>query len=228
MLTRNNTGTKGKWLQKNGYEFSGLFYRTEDGTNCRMTLDFKEKDCGLTNPDLMVIMMNPGSSHPEPAIKSYPAISNEIFFPTHPDPTQWRVVDFMQKHKYYYARVINLSDLCNPASCSLKKDAIQKHSLFLKWDRKYLKKYFQHETDILLAWGAKKIFHYIAHEALSFAITNLGSNNKVYGAIKESDDLVFYHPLYKRKKHGWLNNVKQLDRRKLLTGLSTRQQSRTI
>lgn len=70
-------------------------------------------------PQLLAIMMNPGSS--VPPNDNYPIKNNceeirdtEPVDVEEPDDTQYQIMRIMKKMKYKYARVINISDLRNP------------------------------------------------------------------------------------------------------------------
>ncbi|MBF0612238.1 MAG: hypothetical protein HQL55_14040 [Magnetococcales bacterium] len=74
-------------------------------------------------PDLWVIMMNPGSSHPWPVSYAPPRVErvNQIlshlqWLPTRPDNTQYQIMRVMAVRGYQHARVMNLSDLREPKS----------------------------------------------------------------------------------------------------------------
>lgn len=53
----------GKKIICNGFEIFGLFYKNE-GHTFRKYLNIKKNKSSKDKPDLMVIMMNPGGSHP--------------------------------------------------------------------------------------------------------------------------------------------------------------------
>ncbi|MBF0144695.1 MAG: hypothetical protein HQL84_03230 [Magnetococcales bacterium] len=73
---------------------------------------------GQMIPDLLVIMMNPGSSHPmdleyRPADVAKPEEIDPFGerIPTRPDNTQYQIMRIMLAQGWHHARVLNLSDL---------------------------------------------------------------------------------------------------------------------
>lgn len=192
-------GNENEWYEEKGYKFSGLFYTADDKCSCRRVLKIRNGESGLKRPDLMVIMMNPGGSKPIPDIKPYPSLEDQVYYPTIPDDTQWRVIRFMECNGYKYARVINLTDVCNPKSGKLRKDKCEKQSIFN--DHKQLRQHFKRGVPVLVAWGAKKILSDLASKALKFI-----KDEEIYAAPKIGNPIVYYHPLC-RKKDGWLSLV---------------------
>lgn len=68
----------------------------------------------LNEPDLMVVMMNPGSSYPLDGIDN-----NSIPSEADPDTTQQQIMKVMDAALFNYARILNLSDLRTPDSNEL-------------------------------------------------------------------------------------------------------------
>lgn len=206
---------KKEWLQLS-YEFSGLFYK-RNSQNCRMVLDIREIGCDLENPDLIVIMMNPGSS--KPILEKYhnQSLETACFVPTYPDDTQWKVIDFMRKYKFQYARILNLSDICEPNSGKLNKNNFEENSSFLnpiKSKTHDFMQYLNSDATLLLGWGAKDF----SINAIVKAIQVISKNNykQIFGNFNR--DCFFYHPTYFKdsKKSEWLNGIKIVDLNKLL------------
>lgn len=211
---------KKRWLQYN-YEFSGLFYRGIR-VNCRMVLDIRGINCGQNKPDLIVIMMNPGGSRPEDESYNFGPLQLAQFVPTHPDLTQWKVIDFMRRHGYKYARVFNLSDWCEPDNNKLEIVKFRDNSNFWRTtDRnRYFNTYFNGKTDMLLAWGCKGLSKVIIRNALNIIRTK--NYLRIFGYQHPKEKTFFYHPLKikpkkkssKKEKYDvnhWLNGVKLLE-----------------
>jgi hypothetical protein len=123
---------------------------------CRSVLEIVDASISQENPsdisemepDAVVIMMNPGSSHP----KDIYHIDGEIEYPqsnesmrkelvlTQPDNTQYQVMRVAVSRGWKHIRVLNLSDLRDPKSGSFlqKVDALagimggHTHSMFCK------------------------------------------------------------------------------------------------
>jgi hypothetical protein len=145
---------------KNRFTCYGHFYELVmmDGerAKCRSVLEIVDasisqenpSDISVMEPDAVVIMMNPGSSHP----KDICHIDGEIEYPqnsgfmrkelvlTQPDNTQYQVMRVAVSKGWTHIRVLNLSDLRDPKSGSFlqKVDALagimdaHTHSIFCK------------------------------------------------------------------------------------------------
>ena len=116
----------------------GHFYELAlmDGerAKCRSVLEIVDcsigqehlSDISLMAPDVVVVMMNPGSSHP----KDIYHIDGEIEYPqsgssmrkelvlTQPDNTQYQIMRIAVANGWRHIRVLNLSDLRDPKSGS--------------------------------------------------------------------------------------------------------------
>lgn len=90
---------------KNQFIITGFFYENH-GFKFRKYLDIKIVNSGCENPDLMVVMMNPGSSRPIDGIEDNTKESLAI-----PDNTQNQIMKVMLNCNLQHARVLNLSDL---------------------------------------------------------------------------------------------------------------------
>ncbi len=122
-------------------------------------------------PDVVVVMMNPGSSHP----KDIYHMDDEIEYPrtgssmrkklvlTQPDNTQYQVMRVAVRQGWKHIRILNLSDLRDPKSGSFlqKVDALSGimgghvHSMFCAertTERAHSLKR-QGNTPVLLGWG---------------------------------------------------------------------------
>ncbi|WP_272689744.1 hypothetical protein [Providencia sp. PROV033] len=95
------------------FEVTGLFYES-NGFKLRKYLNIKRANITLDKPDLMVVMMNPGSSYP------LDGIDNNFFqSEAQPDTTQQQIMRVMDAVGFDYARILNLSDLRTPDSGQL-------------------------------------------------------------------------------------------------------------
>jgi hypothetical protein len=134
--------------------FYELIFMNGDRAKCRSVLEIVDtsiqqenpSDLSEREPDVVVIMMNPGSSHP----KDIYHLDEEIEYPragssmrkklvlTQPDNTQYQVMRIAVSKGWKHIRVLNLSDLRDPQSGSFlqKVDALRGimgghvHSLF--------------------------------------------------------------------------------------------------
>ncbi len=114
--------------------FYELVFMNGERAKCRSVLEIVDRTIPLENPsdlsekrpDAVVIMMNPGSSHP----KDIYHIDEEIEYPeagstlrkklvlTQPDNTQYQVMRIAVANGWKHIRVLNLSDLRDPKSGS--------------------------------------------------------------------------------------------------------------
>jgi hypothetical protein len=90
---------------RNKFKVTGLFYEIEQ-YKFRKYLNIIRIDSANHTPDVMVIMMNPGSSRPMNGINNN-TTESEAF----PDSTQFQIMQIMQNCGFEYARILNLSDL---------------------------------------------------------------------------------------------------------------------
>src|SRR5688572_10821446 len=92
--------------ESSNYNVQGYYYGTRKKLN-RKILEIKHKKNLHSIPDLMVVMMNPGGSKPLKWKKAFGNLTEAW-----PDRTQYRIMRFMYATEYTYARIINLSDIC--------------------------------------------------------------------------------------------------------------------
>ncbi|WP_341327748.1 hypothetical protein [Methylotuvimicrobium sp. KM2] len=97
------------------FEVTGLFYEASD-YRFRKYLDIKRLGTLKREPDLMVVMMNPGSSYPLGGIEN-----NSMPSKAKPDDTQYQIMKVMNEASFDDARILNLSDLRSPNSGVLYK-----------------------------------------------------------------------------------------------------------
>ena len=90
---------------KTDFEINGLFYENKN-LLCRKYLDIKRNEAISNKSDLMVVMMNPGSSRPEDGNEKNIIASKAV-----PDKTQDQIMKVMNNCNFNYARILNLSDL---------------------------------------------------------------------------------------------------------------------
>ena len=122
-------------------------------------------------PDVVVIMMNPGSSRPKveghvDEVLEYPASGNPMkkkLVLTQPDNTQYQVMRVAVSRDWKHIRVLNLSDLRDPKSGSFLQKAAalsgliggHVHSLFCEERAEECARSLERKTKtpILLGWG---------------------------------------------------------------------------
>lgn len=172
---------------KQYYNCYGDFY-IWNGQECRRRLDIILKGASATVPDFMVVMMNPGSSKPlnPPPHHGYVLAD--------PDPTQDKIMELMHHAGYEYARILNLSDLCEGNSEKFRKLLTQvapntDHSIFDANRTSDFKKLWVSRVPVLAAWGVHSKLEPLAKSAQA-AI----GHEDVRGNDKPHSAWAYYHP----------------------------------
>ena len=185
--------------------------------------DWPLSACIEQEPDLLVIMMNPGASRALDslwdsgpalhAVGSEEAVGGASFVPAVPDRTQYQIMQLMlmaqsRGRLWQHARVLNLSDLRTPKSgIFIEKlqtySADDSHSLFSEARKRQCAALLgNRSTPVLCAWGLSPHFVPLARKALA-AI----AGHPILGL---SDDGVLYrHPLPQRYdlQQQWLERM---------------------
>lgn len=189
---------------KDKFNITGYFY-TIDDLKFRKYLNIKLKTSSKEKPDLMVIMMNPGSSYPINKIDNFRDETE-----TKPDNTQDQIMSVMDVLNFEYARILNLSDIRISQSQQFYKflDDINtkntNHSIFDDARINEFEELFQKEVPVILAWGVHKKLNKLAKKAYE----KIG-NSKIYGIAKGNENIEFYHPLPRMKKDrdAWVGKI---------------------
>ncbi|MGA9269161.1 MAG: hypothetical protein WBV45_00965 [Lutimonas sp.] len=194
---------------KDDFEIRGYFYRLED-INCRKYLDIKRKDTFLENPDLLVVMMNPGNSKPLDGMYTGKEESEAC-----PDRTQMQIMHLMKNCDLSYCRILNLTDIQESKSSILykilSKRKIKKmaHSIFDPRRQAEFNELYPKGTRTIFAWGV----HEALTELAQVALDRVGEEN-TFGLKKGNLDTAYYHPLPPNyfKQQNWINQIsKQLN-----------------
>lgn len=191
----------------NKFKFFGHFYE-RSGLKCRRYLDIKRNGINSIYPDIMVVMMNPGSSYPLDRIDNNHAESK-----AHPDPTQDQIMAVMNNTGFSFARILNLSDARQSNSNEFYKfiqsngaDAIA-HSVFHESRTNEFSSLFRHNVPVIYGWGVNANLEGLARMAMS----RIATKNPI-GIKKEGVDWAYYHPLPRihTKQVEWVNAVSSL------------------
>lgn len=179
----------------------GIFYKENidnQEQDFRLYLDIKENNENASPsekvdfPQLMVIMMNPGSS--TPIQKTY-----GVEVDTNPDDVQYKIMEVMDKCDIKFARVLNLSDCINANSKSFINDQIDilpkeedfSHSIFDRPDD--FKTYFQTGVPVLIAWGVDpKLKDLKANALKKIKEANNNDDSLIFGRRQFSDEQYYY------------------------------------
>ena len=141
---------------KNKFNITGLFYEIH-GYKFRKYLNIKKKDSSKIGPDLMVVMMNPGSSKPIDGIENNIIESKAI-----PDRTQDQIMKVMIAKNLEFARILNLSDIREPKSKLLFSKLLEmaimgiSHSIFDVNRKADFDSLFIKNVPVIFAWGVSK------------------------------------------------------------------------
>ena len=189
---------------KEKFHITGFYYNIDE-LRFRKYLNIKHKKTKLDNPDLMVVMMNPGSSKPLEQENCY---NKEVI--AKPDNTQAQIMKLMCSLNFEYARILNLSDLREPKSQLFYNqiDLMNKlkipHSIFQEERKSDFEKFFIRNRTTILGWGVNNKLRFLANDALD----SIG-NEKIYGLLKPNTKNKYYHPLppNARKQEKWLQDI---------------------
>ncbi len=178
------------------FEVTGHFYEL-CGYKFRKYLDIKCSETSKTKPELMVVMMNPGSSYPLDGIDNNSVPSQAV-----PDKTQYQIMKVMNNVSIDYARVLNLSDLRTPSSVDLYKflnseeSNLVAHSIFSRSRSADLKNLFITNVPVIYGWGTN-----IALAPLASLAIKCLRVEKPLGMLKPYTENAYYHPL--PRDDGW-------------------------
>lgn len=186
------------------FEVKGLFYES-NGYKLRKYLDITRVGVELNEPDLMVVMMNPGSSYPLDGIDN-----NSVPSEAEPDTTQQQIMKVMDASAFNYARILNLSDLRTPDSNELyrflKSDesSTVEHSIFSPNRKSELAQLFVNCVPVIFGWGVNQALIPLA----KLAIDTLCISNPL-GILKPNTRYSYYHPLPRvyAKQLEWVQHV---------------------
>ena len=189
------------------FEIKGLFYKI-DNYKCRKFLDIKRKSSDRRTPDLMVVMMNPGSSYPLDGIDN-----NHSPVDAKPDDTQDQIMKAMCIASFEYARILNLSDLRTPKSNKFydfirsNESKLLEHSIFAQNRINDFSEQYVKGVPVIFGWGVNPILADLAKQA----IERINHPNPA-GLKKEDLDYSYYHPLPRinDKKIEWVEKIAKM------------------
>ena len=192
------------------FDIKGYFYKDDRGSYCRKYLDITAKNSNKTKPQLMIVMMNPGSSKPLSGIHD-----GRILTSTKPDPTQYQIMQIMDKKNIQFARVLNLSDLIEPRSSTFyskikysRKDT--EHSIFDSARKHELEELFIKDVPTLFAWGVNSSLNKLTN----LAVEELKISNPL-GIQKNNNKFYHARPRLKKSQEEWLLRIlEQMDQLK--------------
>ncbi len=210
----------------------GYFYDLSIGElslSCRCSLEIVHHDITPLNLneiyqhpiDLIVLMMNPGSSRPiNSGYKPQAIFDPTLIFkhrelvPTRPDITQYQVMKIMHAKGYQHARILNLSDIRQAKSSLFLKQIVElsettytdKHSVFSKERKKDLDKLMglKENTPIIAGWGRDKGLLPLA----KLCLKNIDVN-RIIGIPVNKERTLFAHPspMLQSAKEKWIVDI---------------------
>ena len=194
---------------------------------CRSVLEIADSTIdpatlSLHSPDVVVIMMNPGSSHPLdssyiPSTIEFPQKvfdPNKPLVPTQPDNTQYQIMRIAVAKNWHHIRILNLSDLRDPKSVSFLRrvDAFNEimggatHSIFSEERNKERIHALTRASSapILLGWGQDPGLIPLAQRCIKKLEGEL-----FYTVPSEKHPLLNAHPspMMQTKKELWLKQI---------------------
>lgn len=180
---------------KDLFEVKALFY-SHGQYKLRKYLEIKRRSIEIASPDLLVIMMNPGSSRPEEGF------AENILVDTVYDTTQTRIAKVMKRCGFSYCRVLNLSDLREASAkkfCENLKELnsqYPEHCIFHRNREDELSTLFVAGVPVIKAWGVNKKLTDLAKLADGFL---RNSDARTVG-MQKSNSCLYYHPLPRNPK----------------------------
>lgn len=208
---------------KETYEVWGSFYtlQVENSTfNCRNSLEIRRKNTTTPLPDMVIVMMNPGSSkymngaytpkvYTKETINQLP---NNPLMPTRPDPAQYQIMRLMELLNWNMVRIINLSDIIEGKSsefiklwkCANKNNNDHIDSIMSKARAKERKAALTNRSgNIIGAWGSKPELEKRAEQMLIDYPNLLGVR------LENCLHYQYASVSYKHKKIEWLEAMQQ-------------------
>jgi hypothetical protein len=180
------------------YSFLGQFYRlpgTDGGF--RSSLDITLHSSVQRHLDALVIMMNPGGSHPLcdhlPKCLHGSCKHDESCqpTPTNPDDTQKFITELMGLKGWEKVRVINLSDVRGINLNAITVSSLPaSHSIFDDSRQLDLKAELNNSPLVVCAWGSPRQLMRIARSAKS----QLEASGLPYYGIPNKPDWAYRHP----------------------------------
>lgn len=185
-------------------KYYGKFYSAKPSkgklVGCRSVLEICLKGRSLAElkdrqPDLYVVMMNPGGSYPVRYDKKewfkHPRFRNKRFVEAVPDATQEQIVRVMEKigPKFNHARVLNLTSYCQAKSKDLWGHGgkfLEKQSAF----RAGQKPVIPEAAKVLFAWGVNQ----------KLRLLKKNVDFRGFGVLKTGTTDCYRHPLPRNKR----------------------------
>jgi len=208
---------------KKAFDVYGHFYDLKLDKSifeCRSVLEIKRKNKSNIIPDIVVVMMNPGSSRPldkeyipkKISPLEYNDTKTKEIIPTRPDNAQYQIMRLMEINNWNFVRILNLSDLRNGNSGkfqlefikAMRLDGSNPHCItHINRRNELLESTVSKNKKIIAAWGD------IA-ELKKSAETILKLDKKIIGLKKgKLPNFRYASPYMKKQKIDWLINIQK-------------------
>lgn len=147
------------------FQVEAKFYYTqvnEERFLMRQQARIFRKGISQSTTDAVFVMINPGGCLPGESIGNI-EIAEAKFISAKPDPTQYQLMNLMERKGWNVITLINLSDICegNMKSFISREKEFRKanvaHSLFQQGNTKELKEVLASADHLIFAWGASDI-----------------------------------------------------------------------
>ena len=191
-------------IQLNGrFDVTGWFYVGPGQTECRSYLNIRANSGRVPNePDLMVVMMNPGGSVPLTG-----GNNGQAEVPAEPDNTQYYIMRVMVAKGFRFARVLNLSDYRHRSSnqfypqIRILDSVYPEHSIFHANRVNDFDGLFNHSVQLVLGWGTDNRLKHLAEMAL-----NRIEPGQIAGISYPTKPWAYRHPLICKDWRGQIVN----------------------
>ena len=208
------------------YFVLGFFYKKDDYI-LRRYLEIIRKNNNIYENDLCVIMMNPGKSLPKNYDENNPNQYLNKFVEANSDETIKQIIRIMEKEKYKFAKIINLSDIRVTSSkefYNMLKVELKNydHSIFSENNKKNIENYLNHNSLFIFAWGVDKKLLYLSKTAINVLKNLYGENIKIIGKKHSKNNYGYYHPLPRNNEERvkWVNDIVNMIQKKMYVKLS--------
>ena len=212
---------------KESFDVYGHFYNLRLSNSifkCRSILEIKRKKTEDKIADIIVIMINPGSSAPLNKLyapltyspKQYFKLKQKEVIATKPDNAQYQIMRLMEKNKWNFVRIINLSDLRNGNSNKFKSefknaaeiDQNHPHCITHEERKKELFTAINSKSNkVIAAWGNIAELHDSANKLLRMNLEIIGLRKA------HKHEYRYASPYLKKQKIEWLTEIqKQIEK----------------
>jgi hypothetical protein len=205
---------------KQTFKVEAKFYYSQVGEErflMRREARISRIDTEQTDIDAVFVMINPGSCAPNGIVESFGAEEAQLI-PAKPDPTQYQLMNLMERKAWHIVTLVNLSDICegNMVEFISREKEFRKanvdHSLFQHGNKKELEELLASANHLIFAWGASDVAQKLARQ---FELFNNGKPTTSYLHAKALIDTKRKYPRHPRpatiaNRIVWLDDMEPL------------------